>query len=258
MFVKKLKIILQIMKIFKNWYMYSIVYFKLTNKKFVIFKTKTNLKIKLRVRSTDLMALTHVWLIQEYYNNDFKINDNDIIIDIGAHIGLFSLYASQFCKNGKIYCFEPVKENFDLFLSNIKLNKIENIFPFNIAVSNKSSIAKIYLNKDEAGHSMFHPTLSSIEVKSTTLQKIFEDNNLEKCDFLKLDCEGAEYNIMDSLSKEFFQKIRKMVIEYHFANTEPGLLKNLIEKLENFSFRISIKPLFSDIGFLYCVNQQLK
>ena len=255
-FKEKISVILKTRKVFKNWYLYPLVYLKLTSKKHIIFTTKTGLKIKLRVDSTDLMALTHVWLMKEYYNNDFKINNNDIVIDVGAHIGLFSLYASQYCKNGKIFCFEPIKENFELLISNIKLNQIENIIPFNIAISNDSSIVKIYLNKDEAGHSMFIPTSSSIEVRATTLQKILEDNNIKKCNFLKLDCEGAEYTIIDSLSQEFIKKVEKIIIEYHFADTKPQLLKELIKKLQISSFKITTRKIFSDIGFLYGINQQ--
>ena len=100
-FFSKLQILLNSRKIFKNWYIYLQVYFKLTKNEYVIFETRSGLKIKIRVNSTDLMALTHVWLIQEYADNGFSINNDDIIIDVGAHIGLFALFASQFCKDGK-------------------------------------------------------------------------------------------------------------------------------------------------------------
>ena len=122
----KINLLLSSRKIFKNWYLYPIVYFRLTKNKHVVFETKTGQKIKIRVNSTDLMALTHVWLIQEYHHDDFNIETKDIIIDVGAHIGLFALYASQFCKNGKIICYEPIKENYELLLENIKQN-YENI-----------------------------------------------------------------------------------------------------------------------------------
>ena len=65
------------------------------------------------------MALTNVWLIQDYSSKDFSIKNDDIVIDVGAHIGLFALFASQYCKSGKIYCFEPVKENYDLLLETL-------------------------------------------------------------------------------------------------------------------------------------------
>ena len=124
----KLKILFKSRKIFKNWYIYPKIYFKLTKKEFAVFETKLGQKISIRVNSTDLMELTHVWLIEEYKRENFSIESNDVIIDIGAHIGLFTIYASQFSKNGEIYSFEPMKDNFELLNKNIISNKV--IFSF--------------------------------------------------------------------------------------------------------------------------------
>ena len=250
-FLTKLNIFLKATKLFKNWYIYPLVYFKLTKKKHVIFETKTGLKIKIRVNSTDLMALTHVWVIQEYSNSDFDIHDNDVVIDVGAHIGLFALFASQFCKQGKIFCFEPIKENYELLVENINFNKIKNIIPFNFAVSKESDSVKIFLNDDYSGHSMFLETNNFVIVKSKSLLDIFSENNIQECNFLKLDCEGAEYDIINSLPSDFLNKIKKSVIEYHLADTHPKLLEQLIKKLRKCSFIVNTRPLFSDIGFLF-------
>ena len=250
-FLTKLKIFLKSTKLFKNWYVYPLVYFKLTKKQHVIFETKTGLNIKIRVNSTDLMALTHVWMIQEYSNSGFDINDSDIVIDIGAHIGLFALFASQFCKQGKIFCFEPIKENYELLVENINYNKIKNIIPFNFAVSKESDSVKIFLNDDYSGHSMFLETNNFVIVKSKSLLDIFSENNIQECNFLKLDCEGAEYDIINSLPSDFLNKIKKSVIEYHLADTHPKLLEQLIKKLRKYSFIVNTRPLFSDIGFLF-------
>ena len=254
-FLTKLNIFLKSIKLFKNWYVYPLVYFKLTKKDHVIFQTKTGLKIKIRVNSTDLMALTHVWMIQEYSNSDFEINDSDIVIDVGAHIGLFALFASQSCKRGKIFCFEPIKENYELLVENINSNKIKNIIPFNFAVSNTSDSVKIFLNDDYSGHSMFLETNNFVIVKSKPLLDIFIENNIQECNFLKLDCEGAEYDIINSLSPEFLNKIKKYAIEYHLADTHPELLQQLIMKLKKLSFIVNTRPLFPDIGFLFAIKK---
>ena len=250
-FLTKLKIFSKSTKLFKNWYVYPLVYFKLTKKEHVIFETKTGLNIKIRVNSTDLMALTHVWMIQEYSNSGFDINDSDVVIDIGAHIGLFALFASQFCRQGKIFCFEPIKENYELLVENINSNKIKNIIPFNFAVSKESDSVKIFLNDDYSGHSMFLETNNFVIVKSKSLLDIFSENNIQECNFLKLDCEGAEYDIINSLPSDFLNKIKKSVIEYHLADTDPQLLEQLIKKLRKCSFIVNTRPLFSDIGFLF-------
>ena len=249
-FFSKLQIFLNSRRIFKNWYIYPKVYYKLIDDKFVIFRTKTDLKLKIRVRSTDLMALTNVWMINEYSIEDFEINVNDTVVDIGAHIGLFSLLVSQLCKTGKILSFEPVRENFNLLVSNLKLNHIENVLPFNMAVSKNSGKLNLFLNDDQSAHSIFSKSSESISVESTSLQKIFEENKIYSCKLLKLDCEGAEYEIIDSLPSEYLDKIQNIVIEYHSADTKPELVKNLIQKIKNAGFKIKTRPHHDDMGFL--------
>ena len=250
-FFENLRIFLNSRKIFKNWYIYPKVYYKLISDKFPIFETNTGLKIKIRKHSTDLMALTHVWLIEEYKSKNFEIKDTDVIIDVGGHIGLFSLYASQFCKNGLIYSFEPVPENYNLLIDNIQSNDLNQIKSFNLAVSNSNSNVKLYLNDDEAGHSMFSKSSKTITVDSISLQQIFDDNNIENCNFLKLDCEGTEYEILQNLPLSYFDKIEKIVIEYHMADSHPELLENLKKLLISQNYFLKTKKLFSDIGFLY-------
>ena len=249
-FFSKLQIFLNSRKIFKNWYIYPKVYYKLINDTFVIFRTKTDLRIKIRVRSTDLMTLTNVWMVNEYDIEDFEINVNDTVIDIGAHIGLFSLLVSQLCKTGKILSFEPVRENFDLLVSNLKLNHIENVLPFNMAVSKNLDKLNLFLNDDQSAHSIFPKSSESISVESTSLQKIFEENKISSCKLLKLDCEGAEYEIIDSLPSEYLNKIQNIVMEYHSADTKPELVKNLIQKIKNAGFKIKTRPHHDDMGFL--------
>jgi len=237
--------------IIKNWNDYVSLYFNKIKSEYVILEMRNGIKIRLRVNSTDLMAFTHVWLLKEYERLGFEIENSDTIIDIGGHIGLFALFSSQFCKSGKIYCFEPIKENFEMLKSNVELNHITNIIPTNAAVSKDNSSVTIYLNEDEAGHSMHVVGTKSVQVESISLQAIFDSYNIDSCDFLKVDCEGEEYSIMDSLPSEYYDKIRKMCIEYHFVDTKPHLLEGLMRKLESHSFDVKTRKILLDIGFLY-------
>jgi len=250
----KIQIFLRSRKIFKNWYIYPKIYFKLTKKEYAIFETKFGQKIKIRVNSTDLMALTHVWLIEEYAKKNFDIKSSDTVIDVGAHIGLFTLYASQSCKIGNIYSYEPVKENFEILKENMNINNLKNVKIFNLAVSNSNSTITLFMNNDESGHSMFSESSENIIVKSTSLMKIFDDNKIKECNFLKLDCEGAEYEIIEKLPSTYFEMIEKIIIEYHMVDSHPELLEKLQNKLSANNFKFETKMLFSDIGFLYATK----
>lgn len=249
--VEKLSILFKAIRAIKNWNDYVSLYFNKIKSDHMVLEMRSGVKIKLRVDSTDLMAFTHVWLLKEYERPGFEIKNNDTIIDVGSHIGLFALFSSQFCKSGRIYCFEPIKENFEMLKANIELNHITNIIPTNAAVSKDNGAVTIYLNEDAAGHSMYVTSKKSVEVESISLQTVLDSNDINLCDFLKLDCEGEEYSIIGSLPLSSFDKIKKMCIEYHFADTKPHLLEDLIKKLESLSFDVKTRMILPDIGFLY-------
>ena len=236
---------------FENWIVLPLSYYNFIQSSFIVFKSKTEKIIKIRKKSTDLMALIHVWLIEEYKKPGFEINSNDTVVDVGAHIGLFTLYASQFCTSGKIFSFEPIKENYELLIENIKLNHLDQVKPFNTAVSSSDTPVKLFINEDKSGHSMFSQSSHSVMTASISLQKFFDENRIDTCNFLKLDCEGAEYEIIKNFPLEYFKKIDKIIIEYHMADSHPELLSELKEILTNGKFNIETKTLFPDIGFLY-------
>ena len=109
----------------------------------------------------------------------------------------------------------------------------------------------LFLNNDQSAHSIFSKSSESISVESTSLQKIFDENKISACKLLKLDCEGAEYQIIDSLPSEYLDKIQNIVMEYHLADTKPELANNLISKIENADFHVRKKSHYNDMGFLY-------
>jgi len=67
----------------------------------------------------DLSMLTEIWVIEEYTPKEFEINTDDVVIDIGAYLGFFSLYAAKLASNGKVHCFEPLPNNFFTLSKNI-------------------------------------------------------------------------------------------------------------------------------------------
>ncbi|WP_238527548.1 FkbM family methyltransferase [Candidatus Nitrosarchaeum limnium] len=184
----------------------------------------------------------------------FEIRDNDIIVDVGAHIGLFALFASQFCKNGKIYCFEPIKENYEMLSDNTNLNEIKNIIPLNLAVSKENEHVRIYLDLDESAHSIFPQGNTFVDVKSTTVKRFFDEYKIENCDLVKIDCEGAEYEIIDSIPEEYFSRINKIIIEYHLIDKKLELYQNLLKKLENMSFKTKTRKISEDMGMIYAMR----
>jgi len=200
------------------------------------------------------MALTNIWVLDDYSNSKITINHEDVIVDVGAHIGLFALYVTQFCKHGRIFCFEPDPENFKLLERNLNLNQIPNVLIFNMAVSRTSSKINLYKNDDESGHSIVLPSSNSIEVESITLDDFLHKFQITHCSLLKLDCEGAEYEIIESLSKVNFQIFQNIILEYHLLDSKPDLITNLIKNLENNSFSIVKNNAEYSMGILHTIK----
>ena len=123
--------------------------------------------------------------------------DKDVnIVDIGAQTGLYTLY-SKFLPKAVFHAFEPFKKSYDLLNENIELNSITNVKTYNTALSNTEGVATLNTCKSHNGfHTMGSNPLrfkdvESIDVKQTTLDSL----NIP-VDFIKIDTEGWEYNIL--------------------------------------------------------------
>ena len=234
--LEKIKRLFKSIFVFNNWYLYGIE--KLLKNKYTILYTRNGLKIKTRRASTDKGIILEILFDKVYNPKGFEINENDVVIDIGGHIGVFSLYASKFTKN-KIFCFEPIKENFTLLNENIRINRKNNIKAYNLAICNQKKI-KIFISKENTGgHSIFNKSQYYEVADCISLEKIFEREKIEKCNFLKIDCEGCEYDIIYNLDKKNFEKIDKIVMEFHCI--QKNKIYDIIKILEKNNFDIFVK-----------------
>jgi len=172
------------------------------------------------------------------------------IVDVGALIGSFSLWAHEKFPNALIYAYEPDPDSFEYLLKNIKAAKAgKKIFAKNFAVWRTNSLLKLHRFENTFGSNSIvfkdrpfvGEYLESINVKSISIKKIISE--LGTIDFLKLDCEGAEYNILYSLEKNDFKKIRNLVLEYHeFDNDSKHKGLSLSNHLRKNGFITQIIP----------------
>ena len=143
--------------------------------------------------------------------------DHGSIIDIGAHIGTFSLMSSQKFKNSTIYAVEASQSSFRILERNIKTNDIINIKPFNLALSNHNGFEKLFIAPDNWANRIVgnHQGMPFEMVRSMSLDTFFDINQIRTCDLLKSNCEGAEFKILLSASTKTLTKIKLMIVLYH-------------------------------------------
>jgi tRNA G37 N-methylase Trm5 len=164
-----------------------------------------------------------------FENNDyeycFEVEENDIVVDIGATIGEFT-YKILEKKPKHCYVVEPLPVFFDTLKKNLEGNQVSFT---NAAITNDK-----YCNIEWDGRNSIVNTL--------TFKDFVAQNRLNKIDFLKVDCEGGEYDIFTEENIEFLKKVPKIVCEVHLES------KIFKEKFRN--FRDNILPNFKNIKFM--------
>jgi FkbM family methyltransferase len=255
-FWSKIVVFFKSILILKNFIILPKIYFGKIKEEYVKLFSKSGIIIKIRnTPSTDIHIFTEIWINKEYSKKEFEIKNSDVIIDIGSHIGIFALWVFQNCKNGKIICVEPEKNNFKILNENILKNKISNIVCYNAAGSKDLRKIKISKSeKDSASHSIFNEGKEFFECNTITLEKIFNENKITKCDLLKLDCEGAEFEILLNLESKFFEKIEKICLEYH-RNKKLNLDENiLLTHLQKYNYKTFLKKTSEKSGLIFAIK----
>jgi len=200
----------------------------------ISIKLKNGLKFIVRAKTMDRSVLKEVWIKEIYNQHGVRVEKGDTVIDIGGHVGMFSIYAAHLSETGKVYAFEPFIENFKRLENHKKINNKENLFVFNKGVSSTEGTQTLYLSPDDntGGHSLHLKTKSEnkIEIQTVNLISFCEREKIEKIDFLKLDCEGAEFEIVKS-SEPILKKISKIVMECHpFGNNTCDEMVAILER----------------------------
>lgn len=204
-----------------------------------------------------LRELSDVFVRKNYSKHGLTIETNDTVIILGAHVGVFTIYsASKLSSTGRIIAVEPAPENYKLLRKNIKLNKLKNVYTHQVAISSTGKPAKLYINESYYEHSLKNQTDEYIEVKTLTLNKLFDLHRIRICHLLKLDIEGAEWGVFDSLSTINLGKIQQIAMEYH--NSTKGEIQRLEKKLVKSGFRVSLLPNSKNktTGYLYAKRER--
>jgi FkbM family methyltransferase len=207
-----------------------------------IHQINATVKMKMRVKSFDKWAAYQVWKFGEYSDKHFTIQPKDIIVDIGGHIGSFSIWAAKQAFNGKVFTFEPNTENFQLLKENKRINKVSNLQIYNMAVSDKVGKVSFFNSEHQSmGHSMYEDELpNKTTVDATTLLEILKTNKIKKVDFLKIDAEGAEYPILLNANATLLNKIDKIFIEYHDYLNHGKTYQDITNHLKSHGFEVEL------------------
>ena len=183
------------------------------------------------------------------------------MVDIGANVGVFALWVTTRNPLARVICVEPSPRTCEFLRRNISKNKLNNVTVVQAACGGKSGEADLYCRgvaamdtlycQDNYG-SKFH-LVAKIAV--LTLQDLFEQFDVQVCNLLKLDCEGAEYEILFNASGDALDRVEAITMEYHVGLNEytPDQLTRF---LESRGFSVKQTPLLDEEGgYLYATKQ---
>jgi len=154
----------------------------------VVARLRDGTKILVRdIRSDDYTTLVDMVGGDMYRLSEIK--NPSVIVDVGAHIGIFSILVARRFPAATVYAIEPDTDNYQALLHNIALNGLTNVVPLNVAIAGGYGSTPFYTSNSSVAHSTVDATVG-VETKMVDTIPL---SKFPRIDVLKLDAEGAEY-----------------------------------------------------------------
>jgi FkbM family methyltransferase len=198
-----------------------------------------------------------VWIIKETcldrdYLSAFDLKPGWTIIDIGAGLGDFTILASKSCLHSTVHAYEPLADSFRLLRHNLALNSANNVAPYQIAVSSGREESLVARGEKTSASTRFQEGEGADAVAANSLTQVLDRLPEGRCDLLKIDCEGCEYDFLLSAGPETLDRIGRITMETH-RGLGTGSPEQLVSYLAGNGFNVEVRPnpVHQWLGFLY-------
>jgi FkbM family methyltransferase len=200
--------------------------------------------------------VSNVWSI--FGADEYLVRDTDTtIVDVGANVGLFALYAAQTAPRARIYCFEPLPQNFDRLQLQIESAGVrERVTCFQLGLAGESGTRKLFApgGGDVATLIATDADGESHDVTVLSLAEALERVGHPQVSMLKLDCEGAEREILTGDgATEALRRVRRVCVEYHPTPACSDPEARIIALLRDGGFSVlRQRPRPGETGVVWC------
>lgn len=225
--------------------------------------TVQGMRFAVRRLAWDEGFLQHAIEHEDYTKNEFALRDSDTVVDVGANIGAFAVYAARQVRRGRVIAFEPASDNYALLERNAALNGLTNLTPVRAAVAGKSGSITLYRAQGSGAHSTTAGRLSATtgteQVEALTLEEVFRRYDIGTCQLLKLNCEGAEFEILYGAPDSILERVDRIAMEYHAVENKRQKANELVGYLCDHGFEVVdyIDYVGLDCGFLSVKRRQV-
>jgi len=211
---------------------------------------KYNIEFYCKNNKDDFTTMT---MREDEIIHHFNTKQGDIVVDVGAHIGKYTLIASKRVgANGKVIAIEAHPGNYEMLNRNIKLNGLTNVTTLNYAVYSKESKVKLFLPGEKSNHSIYNTLLPSratdegkfVEVTADTLDNLLQKNGISNAEvnWLKIDVEGAELEVLKGAHVVLSNSNHiRLLIEVHNIADDKNLYTPIMDLMEKYNFSVEFE-----------------
>jgi FkbM family methyltransferase len=168
-------------------------------------------------------GVDHVPIIEVFLRRDYgSVAPGATVLDLGASTGVFAVYAAATAPGSRIVAYEPMSAAYALLTENVELNRA-GVECHHAAVAAVTGETELYIS----GDGLFFPSLiappsgaTAVPVPTVTLAAIMERNGLDVVDLLKLDVEGAEYEVLYGAPADCLARISEIRMEAHHLDDD--------------------------------------
>ena len=212
----------------------------------------------------DISVMREIFKIGEYkVVEDIITSAADPIVDVGAHAGFFTLYCRVLNKKVKIFAIEPEVNNIAALRAHLKMNAVKNVELASGALAAESGERVLKISRDSHNHKLTPGTFGGnttdgIKVTSWSLKDFCLQYKIKVISLLKMDIEGAEFEIFESLAPEDYLLFKNVILEYH--NNKIRNFRTIETLLRENGFGVQVFPSKFDkhMGFIFAKNKRLK
>ncbi len=197
-------------RVYRNWWVWPLPKLGIS----VILELRNGLRYLVRAGSSDLAVLNEAVLINPYLADHYvHVAEDAVVVDVGASAGDFAIQVAALCPRGRVFAIEPVSENARMIEVNRALNKLSNIEVLPVALGADEGEMAIHLAGSQSS-AYFNFERPAERVPVISLPRLMHDRGIEGIDLLKLDCEGAEWDILPAC-KSVLTRIDQICMEFH-------------------------------------------
>jgi FkbM family methyltransferase len=207
----------------------------------------------ININKDDFINMT---IREEEIIQHFQPHKGDIVVDVGAHVGRYTLIASKRVGlNGRVIAIEANPDNFQMLNRNVKLNQLTNVTSLNCAIYSQETKIKLYLAGEGMGQTIYNTIMTEranegkekfLEISANTLDHLLKLQEISEVNWIKIDVEGAELEVLRGATAIIsHSKDITLLIEVHnLSGSNTTLYEPITRFLNKHNFKLDFEKTY--------------